>query len=138
MRYFDPRTNHNFRLPMLHIRLVQGGRSLTTVGLVDSGATTTFIPTDMADILGFDLSGTPKDAVGAGGAFGNIPTELERLVLIKGRNSIYDEFQHIKVQIPVNPQAIPYVVLGRDSLFKRYDITFEERNEKVVLKRHRP
>jgi len=92
----------------------------------------------MAEILNLNLSGNPKDAVGAGGTFGNYSVELDRLVLIKGRNSIYDEFQNVKVQVPVNPQAIPYVVLGRDSLFRRYDITFEERNEKVVLKRHKP
>ena len=101
-------------------------------------ATTTFIPTDLAQILQLDLIAEVKDAIGAGGAFGNIASELEKLVLVKGRESIYDEFRNVKVQIPANPDAIPYVVLGRDTLFKRYDITFEERNEKVVLKRHKP
>ena len=123
---------------MLNVRLIHEGRSFATVGLVDSGATVTFIPTSMAEILQLDLSAKPKDAVGAGGIFSNINSQLEKLVLLKGRNSIHDEFQNIGVQVPVNPDAIPYVVLGRDTLFRRYDITFEERNEKVVLKRHKP
>jgi len=121
---------------MLHIRLAQGARSLTTVGLVDSGSTTTFIPTDMASILQLDMSAQQHDAIGAGGPFRNIKSELEKLILVKGRASIFDEFENVKVEIPVNPKAIPYVVLGRDTLFRRYDIKFEERNEKIILKRH--
>lgn len=123
---------------MLNIRLLHQGRSFATVGLVDSGATTTFIPTSMAEILQLNLSAAAKDAVGAGGMFRNKDSELETLTLLKGRNSIYDEFQNVKVQVPENPDAIPYVVLGRDTLFRRYDVTFQERNEKVILKRHKP
>lgn len=120
---------------MLHVRLAHNGTSFKTTALIDSGATTTFVPTPMAQTLGLDLSLRPSDAVGAGGTFKNIVTELQKVSLVKGRDSIFDEFENINVFVPVDENAIPYVVLGRDLLFQRYDILFEERNKKVILKR---
>lgn len=123
---------------MLHVKLTHGSSSFSTVALIDSGATTTFIPTEMAEALGMNLTRPPSDAVGAGGTFSNIASELEKLSLVKGRTSIFDEFFNVRVWVPANEGTIPYMVLGRDHLFKRYDIEFEERNEKVTLTRHKP
>lgn len=136
LAYTNPTSGVTHRLPMLHVRLVHGNLSFTTVALVDSGSTSTFIPTGMAQALQLNMTATPSDATGAGGVFTNIKSEIEKIFLVKGRASVFDEFQNVKVWIPVKEDAIPYVVLGRDSLFRRYDIEFEERNEKIMLKRH--
>lgn len=133
--YNDPVTNHTYKLPMLHVRLVHGTRSMKSVALIDSGATTNFIPRELADLLQLDLTKTPKDAVGAGGAFSNIESRIDKVVLLKGMNSIYDEFPNLFTFVPVQPQTLPYMILGRENLFRRYDIKFHEREEKVTLKR---
>jgi len=136
LSYTNPNTGRSYRLPMLHVRLCHGGLSFTTVALIDSGATTTFVPNAMAEALQLDLSDTPKDAVGAGGVFPNIKSKLDSLELVKGKQSIFDQFNDVTVQVPQKEGAIPYMVLGRDLLFQRFDIKFEERNQKVILKRH--
>jgi hypothetical protein len=78
---------------------------------------------------------TTKDAVGAGGAFSNIESRIDKVVLLKGMNSIYDEFPNLFTFVPVQPHTLPYMILGRENLFRRYDIKFQEREEKVTLKR---
>jgi hypothetical protein len=40
---------------MLHVRLSHNDVSLTTIGLVDSGSTTTFVPLELADILSLPI-----------------------------------------------------------------------------------
>ena len=39
------------RLPLVHIGLESDAAKLTTVGLIDSGATSTFLPPEMAEVL---------------------------------------------------------------------------------------
>ena len=135
LAWTNPKTGITARLPMLQVRLRHNEVSFRTTALIDSGATSTFVPTPMADALNLDLSAKPDDATGAGGEFKNIKSELGVLSLVKGVQSIFDEFQNVKVWVPVNPEAIPYMVLGRDLLFRRYSIRFEEREQKVTLKR---
>ena len=134
--YNDPISRTVFRLPMLHVRLAHGTKSLKSVALVDSGATTNFIPRELAEILELDLTKPPRDAVGAGGPFSNIESRIEKVILVKGVNSIYDEFRNVFTYVPQKPQTLPYMILGRDTLFRRFDIKFHERQEKVTLKRH--
>ena len=136
LHYRNPSSGVNYRLPMLHVRLCHGGLSFTTVALIDSGATTTFVPTAMAEALQLNLSKSISDAVGAGGVFPNIKSKLDSLELVKGKQSIFDQFNDVTVKVPTQEGAIPYMVLGRDLIFKRFDIKFEERNQKVILKRH--
>lgn len=135
LSWSNPKTGKTHRLPMLHVRLANNGISFRTTALIDSGATTTFIPTEMAQALELNLNQDPDDAIGAGGTFKNIIADIQKISLVKGRDSIFDEFTDVKVFVPVKTDAIPYMVLGRDLLFKRYDIMFEELNLKVTLKR---
>lgn len=137
LSWSNPSTGFAVRLPMLHVRLRHKNIAFKTTALIDSGATSTFVPTQMAQALQIDLSTNPDDAIGAGGSFKNIRTELEHLSLVKGVSSVFDEFENIKIWVPVNEDAIPYMVLGRDLIFKRYDIKFEEVKQKMTLKRCR-
>jgi hypothetical protein len=106
---------------------------MQTVALVDSGSTTTFVPTDMAEILGLNVDpSTSERAIGAGGEFRTINFNIT-IQLLKG-GYVFDEFKDWPVTVPVNREAIPYVVLGRDSVFLRYDITFRERQRRTILR----
>jgi predicted aspartyl protease len=53
-------------LPLVHIRLKHGDLAFRTDALIDSGATATFLPIEIAEVLGMDLSEKPSEAVGAG------------------------------------------------------------------------
>jgi len=133
LSYFHPLLKRAFRIPLLHVRLKTATASLTTLGLVDSGATNTFVPTDLAEILGLQID--PKQAtpsIGAGGGFDTVRFNLI-IEVLKGGNSIAT-FADISVFVPVNPDAIPYTVLGRDSVFLKFDITFRERMQRTILR----
>lgn len=134
--YDDPITNHVYKLPMVHVKLTHGSKSIKSVALVDSGATSNFLPREIAELLEISLTEPPDNAVGAGGVFKNIKSKIEKVVLVKGIDSAYDEFTNLYVLVPVLPDTLPYFILGRDSIFRRFDIKFQERQEKLTLKRH--
>ena len=73
--YFDPVTKHTYKLPMVHVKLTHGSKSIKSVALVDSVATSNFLPREIADLLEISLIEPPKEAVGAGGPFKNIKSD---------------------------------------------------------------
>ena len=103
-----------------------------TFALIDSGATTSFLPLEMAKGLGLAL-GDEGEARGAGGRFKTWLVEAE-VALIKGRK-VYDSATG-PFLIPQEADAIPYAILGRDWLFKRFRITFDERQHMLTLRRY--
>jgi predicted aspartyl protease len=106
------------------------------MALVDSGATTTFIPTEFAEMLELSNVEDEKnevDAHGAGGHFKTWLTHLDMVEFIKGA-SVVAEFRNMRVLVPTDPDAIPYVVLGRDHIFRSFDITFRERTQRTVFR----
>jgi len=121
----------NIRLPMLHVRLSRENLSLSTIGLVDSGSTTTFVPLELAEILSLPIE-TESSAVGAGGSFNNTIRRVD-ISLLKG-NSVFAEFPNFPVYVPTDAGRVPYVVLGRDSIFRKFDITFRENQRRFILR----
>lgn len=103
------------------------------MGLVDSGSTTTFIPTELAEILELPKVKDEK-ATGAGGRFDTYVAKLERLTLIKGSHP-FVAFDNIEVMVAKEGNAIPYVVLGRDYLFQKFHVTFREAQQHVIFRR---
>lgn len=120
---------------MVNVKLVHKNQELKTVALIDSGATSNFLPRELAEILDLDLSQEPKDAVGAGGKFRNIDSLIGKCQLIKNKDSAFDEFINLRINVPVKSNTLPYMVLGRDSIFQKFNIRFIEMEEKVILKR---
>ena len=133
LSYYHPILKRAFRLPLLHVRLRTATASFTTLGLVDSGATNTFIPTELAEILGLKVDPTKATpSIGAGGGFDTVSFNLT-IDVLKAGNTI-TTFSDMPAFVPVNPLAIPYVVLGRDSVFMKFDITFRERIQRTILR----
>ena len=120
------------RLPLLNIRLRgPAGVSLTTIALVDSGATTSFIPPELAEAVGLNRIAENVDAIGAGGTFANDLYEYD-VDLLKHGSSILS--LRGTAHVPKEKDRIPYMVLGRDNLFLVYDITFREHQQRVVFR----
>jgi len=116
---------------MLHIRLSHGDLSLSTIGLVDSGSTTTFLPLELADILSLPIE-REDSAVGAGGTFRNTIRKVD-IRLLKG-NTPFFKFDGFPTYVPLEEGRVPYVVLGRDSIFRAFDIIFRETQQKFILR----
>ncbi len=133
LSYMLPGSNPpvSLNLPMLHIRLSCGKSSLTTIGLVDSGSTTTFVPLELAEMLSIPVQRTDT-AVGAGGGFDNTIRKV-KIDILKGKTPIAI-FPDFPAYVPTEPDRIPYVVLGRDSIFRKFDITFRENLQRVIFR----
>ena len=147
LSFKDPRLKITFRLPLVHIRLRLGDNSIRTDALVDSGATATFIPLDIMNMLGLDLKseeeseaegkseGKPKlhEAVGAGGSFKTYEVEVDSIEVLKSKTP-FCTFPKCKALVPTKRDAIPHAVLGRDTIFQKYDITYREHKQQVVFR----
>jgi len=130
LSYQLPNGGH-IRLPMLHVRLAHVDQSLSTIGLIDSGSTTTFVPLELAEILSLPIE-KEASAVGAGGSFSNTIRKVD-ITLLKGRTS-FAKFGKFPVYVPTDEGRVPYVVLGRDSIFRKFDVTFRERQQRFILR----
>jgi hypothetical protein len=133
---------------MVHIRVCHGKNSFRTNALVDSGATTTFLPIELINILGLDLKTEgevqdeedkkkhPKfDAVGASGLFNTYHVPIDLIQVLKGPNSFY-ELKGSTVIVPTRVGSLHHAVLGRDGIFLRHHVTFKEINEHVIFRRN--
>ena len=99
---------------MVHTVLESRTDRIATDGLVDSGATATFIPREIADtisLLPWGQLTSPMEATGAGGRFPTIPVKLKRLTLIKNV-SPFCECVETPVLVAEEEGRLPYVILG--------------------------
>nr|MDO8099962.1 retropepsin-like aspartic protease [Candidatus Njordarchaeota archaeon] len=133
LSFYDQRLKTTFRLPLVHIRIKQGNVALKTDALIDSGATSTFIPLELAEVLTIELSKEKHDFIGAGGTFSSYVAKVDLIEVLKGVTPFY-EFKGILVTIPAAKGTLPYCVLGRDSIFRKYHIIFKENEEYTVFK----
>jgi len=101
--------------------------------LVDSGATKTLIPKEISEILpSLKYIEGSTEVTGAGGVFFAKKTTLKKLVLIKNVTP-FATFNQPEVLVPEHEGILPYVILGRDHMFRRFDIIFHEKRRKVTL-----
>lgn len=138
-RYLDYRlpSGHVIFLPLVHVEVTSESETLTTIGLLDSGATMTFIPYEIADILEIlPKEPIPIDVETAGGSCEFSIVTLKKLTLLSGGKG-YSDFINKRVLIPKRERDLPYVILGRDYVFKRFHITFKENIIKFELCHHK-
>jgi hypothetical protein len=73
-------------------------------------------------------------AVGAGGMFGTYEVTIDKIEVLKGRYP-FCSFENWKVLVPDKEGAIPHAVLGRDSIFRKFDVTYRETKEQIVFRK---
>jgi len=135
-RYHDGSTK-TIELPLIHILITSGlEEDFRTVGLVDSGATSSLMPKEIADVLLFEYEDRDIEVTGAGGVFNAKPVTLRKLVLMKDGSS-FSSWWNIKVLVPQRKDILPYFILGRDFVFKRFDITFYEKRRKITFSKRK-
>ena len=127
------------KLPLVEIKVRSKEVEYGSIGLVDSGSDKTFIQKQEADLLDLkpqkwgDKTAT-GDAVGAGGEFPCDIMTLPELQLMKNGRP-FCSFRGLTVWVPRTEAAIPYSIMGRDTAFKRFHITFSEGQKRITFSR---
>jgi len=117
-----PFTSHEITrfYPMLIVS-IESKEITKAQALIDSGATRTFIPNSLADAIGLipeDTSKLPKVFVtGASETYEAATITLKHLDLYRGDDQL------------------PSIILGRDSIFRKFNVTFMEKRRRFVLER---
>ncbi len=134
----DPETNQDkiTARPKIEVafRKNSGSENLETnpgirlYGLVDSGADITFIPREIAEILKIELDETTKKtSKSASGDFTTYRTTLYMEIIYDG---IHIPLGDVETAIPEkyapSKDVEKMILLGRNSVFKQYAITFTE------------
>jgi len=104
-----------------------------TNALIDSGATGTFAPLEFIELLGIPLPTESELTVGAGGSFNSYRIQLDLIECLKA-NTPFSSFRNSLVRVPTTYDIIPYVVLGRDTIFTSFDITFRENKQQIIFR----
>jgi|SRR3989338_9301757 len=101
-----------------------------TIALLDSGADISAMPKDVAEVLGCDLSGKIEPAFGIGGKVDSVQSKVT-IRIEKGHEQY--EFQ-MPVKVILGPYDFP-ILLGRLGFFDKFVVSFDQRSERVSLKR---
>jgi len=119
-------------LPFLDIRLIgPTGLSFITNALVDSGATASFVPRNLAQVLKLKYSDA-RTTYGAGGKFrtraASVTIQYLKNGVVKGTTA------NATVYVPFDDSSIPYSILGRNTVFRAYEILFLELGQEIHLR----
>ncbi len=128
------------KLPVVPIDLVSPAAHYITLALVDSGSDRTFLQKQDSEVLQLKLvkekdgSSRSATAVGAGAAFTCDIMVVPELSLMQ-KSRPFCTFRSLQVWVPREYDKIPISILGRDSVFRRFDITFQEGRKQLAFRR---
>ena len=129
--------NTEVKSPSIPVTLWGNGSKYGFIALLDSGADVSAIPQEVAELLDLDLSGKKEDASGIGGKVPAVQSKIN--VQIEKPHEVYTFTIPVKVilnkEIKFDGQELP-VLLGRAGFFDKFVITFDQKEEKVTLKRN--
>lgn len=125
------RPDGEVKSPSIPVTLSGKATKFEFVVLLDSGADISAIPKAVAELLGLDMSGNTEDIEGING---KVPAVQSTMHLeLSGRSHEQYSFD-IPVKVILTEHDMP-VLLGRVGFFDKFVITFDQINERVMLKR---
>ena len=104
-----------------------------TVALIDSGADFTYIPLHIASKVGLSLK--PKNIIpvhGVGGKVDAYKTQATLIFYIGDNEEL--TLNNVPVLVPTEP-SFRHTLLGRDTIFQEFIISFDEYDKKVIFER---
>jgi len=114
--------------PVIALQLSRGRKTTKFDGLIDSGADQTTFPGWIAEELGYNLhKGQKRIFVGIGGSVLAYRHKIQ-LILNGNRFTIDAFFSH-------DWDDMPFGLLGQESFFSRFDVSFNYRDKTIILKR---
>lgn len=124
---YKPLPNSKGKLyPLAKIDILYQKKKQTFWPIIDSGANVSIFPKAVGDALGIDFEGDPEPIEGVAGTFLGYP----HYVNIKLED--YHELISIRALFMIGE---PYPLLGREGIFEKFDVLFQERLKKVIFMR---
>lgn len=117
--------------PSIPINISGTGSKYQFIALIDSGADISVIPKEVAELLGLDLNKEKEEARGIGGKVPAIQTNIN--IEIGKPHEMYNFNIPVKVILSEIDEEIP-ILLGRIGFFDKFIITFNQKEERVILK----
>jgi predicted aspartyl protease len=130
-KIFQPPGGNERKRPMIPVTFINGDESVETLALLDSGADFVALSKEMAEVLGLDLSGPQANCTTPSGAAQT--TETKVTIKIGRNHESYALVVPVKVLLLDSSGTPP--LLGRIGFFDEFEITFNQRSEKIYLKR---
>lgn len=118
------------RRPFIPVTFTNGEKCFDALALLDSGADFVAISKGLAETLGLDLSGARKPCVTPSGTAETVETKV--CIKIAGKHEGYALTVPVRVLLVEKNDTPP--LLGRIGFFDGFEITFNQRMEKVWLK----
>jgi hypothetical protein len=117
-------------VPIIDIRLKGPGRSVKRPGLIDSGAEKSALSSALATTLALPVVGQGT-ASGIGGIVkaNEVSVDLEILV----DDAVILSLDDCQVYAMPPSTSLSYVILGRDTIFDHFRVTFDERAKEFIL-----
>ena len=123
----------DIKSPSLSVTLWGSGLRYDFVALLDSGADISVISLDVAELLGLDLKGNKEEARGIGGKVFAIQTNMN--IELGKPHERYSFKIPVKVIFDNGEEELP-IILGRVGFFDKFVVTFDQKNEKIILKKN--
>ena len=118
---------------MIDVEFINGSKRFTVKALLDSGADSCAISSDMATALRLDTGGERGVSLGVTGSVESVIRTLNI------RLSVAHESYNLKVPVRIlfvderdSGSFVP--LLGRSELFDRFKITFDQKKSRIMLK----
>ncbi|AMK13552.1 hypothetical protein AUP07_0498 [methanogenic archaeon mixed culture ISO4-G1] len=119
--------------PIVDVEFINGDKHFTAKALLDSGADSCAISSDMAAVLGLDLGGERGRSYGVAGSVESITREVG--LRLSGAHESYKMKVPVRVIFVDERESGSFVpLLGRSEIFDSFKITFEQKKSRVVMK----
>ena len=118
--------------PFVPVKIHYKRGTETVIALLDSGADFTFVPLYIASRIGLKLN--PKKIQKVFGIGGSVNCYKTEATLIFDMAEGEFPLTRANVLVP-EKKDFGYTLLGRDTIFPHYKITFDELGSKVILER---
>jgi hypothetical protein len=118
------------KTPSIPVFLSGKGAKFQFMALLDSGADISVIPKDVAELLGLDLKGDIEEAKGIGGKVPAIETKMKIELGKPHENYVFD----LPVKVILKEDEDLPILIGRNIFFDKFTITFDQKEDKIILK----
>lgn len=132
-KYKSHPQNKAKKLPLIPVK-IHAKQDVETLGLIDSGADYSVLPLSMAEALGVPFKKSEaEDIAGIGGLHKAYPCRISVTITGKGEHNT-ERLELPAFAIQADRQE-PFLLLGRLGFFDKFEITFKESEEKIILKK---
>ena len=119
--------------PMISVEFINGERHFTAMALLDSGADSCAISSDMAKALGINTDGERGVSMGVAGSIESVNREIN--IRLSGAHEQYNLRVPVRVIFIDEKESGSFVpLLGRAELFDSFKIIFDQKKSKITLK----